>query len=591
MYGPDAPQSVELALRLFDDIATMYPSLSSSVKRDKAYVQRRVAHEGIQFLLKTMPAVGRIFDMWLKDESGTLDFSTAYVAPAFLQGVCELIKASDTELHDRATLVRFIRQLSYLNYKVEVPYTNAQLESAYNAFVERDEDLESSDAQINWWNLHQAAEILGEVLGSFDRTGISPRHGPGAVATGEVGDDKWRFRRIFRSVHRRFPWYEFFVPSLSSWSSDPQRFALWYKSLEVHQFPTARVVAVPKDSRGPRLISEEPLELQFLQQGYFRCLTSHVERHRLTSGFVNFTKQEVNQQLALAGSRTGEWATLDLSDASDRVSDTLVYLLYPERVYKDLRALRSHQTILPDGRVVKLRKFAPMGSAVCFPVMALTIWSLAKAAMASATGCSDGLCYVYGDDIVVPSDMAEIVCSGLTMAGLLVNQAKSYCTGSFRESCGVDAWHGYNVTPARLRHFAPSTPLCFEALTNWVACGNLLRASGWEESATYVKSVVDSVIHLPWNIHGSSLSHVDSSLSCTDVRVLNAEFSHRCNPKLQRLEVRAPCLRAVVKRAKVKGYERLHRNLVVRPRNPNTWQPRRAVRLKWAWLTYAPQQP
>jgi hypothetical protein len=144
----------------------------------------------------------------------------------------------------------------------------------------------------------------------------------------------------------------------------------------------------------------------------------------------------------------GRLATLDLKDASDRLRLDVVQRLFPRNWADALTACRSGRTELPDGRLVTLSKHAPMGSAVCFPVMALTIWALLTA-IAPRHARKDIL--VYGDDIVVPSFMAADATRVLEAVGLRININKSFSKGPFRESCGEEFVYGCRVTPVRLR--------------------------------------------------------------------------------------------------------------------------------------------
>lgn len=584
MHGPDVPALLRLVLSLCDDLAVAFPVLSKGLQRDKKYISSRVEAEGLPFLTKTFPLMGKTFDRWLADESAPLSFDMCYLAPRFLEGVKNLIDG-EMSVNDRATVYRWLRQIAYLVYKLEVPYTEEQLNEAYSSFVERDSELDTSDANLTGFNTGLASEFIGQALQGFNPRGLSPKHGPGAVATGETGDEKWAFKRYYRSVHRRFPWYDYLVPTPALWSADTNYALSWWKSLERLDYPTARVVAVPKDSRGPRLISEEPLELQYLQQGYLARLVPHLEERSPVSGFVNFTRQDINQRLALEASVSGAWSTIDLSDASDRVSDLLVHFLFPTEVYKDLRALRSYRTVLPNGTVVQLRKFAPMGSAICFPVEALCFWAVAKAAICESTAGGDGPVYVYGDDIVVPTEFHEAVCGRLESVGLKVNRQKSYHTGSFRESCGVDAWKGYIVTPTRLRRYPPSRHTDSESISNWVAVHNGLRDRGFDLTADAVFQQIDGVIRLPWNIPGNQLSFTDSALGHPSADPRNARFQFRWNPERSRQEVRCPAFVQRREQSHLTGWQRYHRDLLMMPREPDYWQPRRAVRLKSRWLS------
>jgi hypothetical protein len=133
-----------------------------------------------------------------------------------------------------------------------------------------------------------------------------------------------------------------------------------------------KVVLVPKTLKGPRVIAEEPCCMQYVQQGIRDVLYDLLEnKNRFTSGHINFRDQTVNQSLALASSSDGRLATIDLSDASDRVPYDLALLMFqsnPE-VMEAIDSCRSLRAVLPSGQVIgPLRKFASMGSALCFPV-------------------------------------------------------------------------------------------------------------------------------------------------------------------------------------------------------------------------------
>jgi len=605
MCGSDVQALLGLAHCLCDDLATMFPHLRKGLERDKKYISRRVASEGISFLTKVLPNFGKDFDEWLKNEDLTEEIGSnprnpdkqvsdlsdkpstfsEYLTPKFIMGVKDLIRNDGTSESDRATIYRWVRQLAYTFYKLEVPFTKEQLDETYCKFASDDLSLSESDGRISQFETGEAAELIGKIMGSFKARPLFPKHGPGSVATGEVGEEKWCFKRKFRSLHRQFPMYDYFVPTPHVWRADTGYVLDWYKSLECVDYPEARVVAVPKDSRGPRLISEEPLELQFMQQAYLRLLVPHLERHPLTKGFVNFTDQRINQRIALQSSKTKEFSTIDLADASDMVSDYLVYLLFGDSIYRDLRALRSRTTVLPNGTRVRLNKFAPMGSSICFPIEALTFWSVCKAAIRKATKGSDGEVYVYGDDIIVPTEYCLIVCKELESVGLRVNWRKTYYTGSFRESCGVDAWKGYNITPHRLRHRPPSRQTDVTRLANWIAVSNSLRKDCFCLSADYIFNVVSRVASVPWNIQGTELSFHDSIASFETLRDLNQDFRFRFNPENCQQECFCPAVRQKAKLSTLGGWPRLHRNLLMMPRDPSHWQPRRVVSVKHRWTS------
>jgi len=296
---------------------------------------------------------------------------------------------------------------------------------------------------------------------------------------------------------------------------------------EVESF--ARVILVPKDSRGPRLISCEPLEFQWVQQGLGASLVSLVESHPLTRCNVHFTDQSCNQIGALYGSRRGRYATLDLKDASDRVTVGLVRLLFPKHISDVLMDCRTLATVLPDGTILKLKKFAPMGSALCFPVLALTIWAIVNACSTDADARESIL--VYGDDVIIRADETANVITQLESFGLKVNRDKSCYLGFFRESCGVDAYLGTNVTPVRLKNCWTSRP-CADTYMSYLNFSNNLYKKGFPITSDLIARMLYSVY--------TDIPSVDEELSCPSI--LNPPMSYRrprrrYNRALQRVEM------------------------------------------------------
>jgi hypothetical protein len=360
---------------------------------------------------------------------------------------------------DKARLIRAYRSLFFLFYKLEIPFTPEQLELALRKWKECEEELSNFDYPSYYSRDLITARLLIDEVFCVDESylrEIEPRHGPGAVAGGEVGDEKWETASYIPSLHSVYPRYDLYFGYRSAGRISPamaqEILAFTRKSPRVEE-AVSRLLFVPKDSRGPRTISCEPKELMFVQQGMCRKLMSLF--HNRTHGRINFVDQKVNGSIALASSQSGEFATIDLQDASDRVSTKLVDLLFPQWTLKYLHALRSTSTRLPDGSLFRDHsKFAPMGSAICFPIESLVFWSLAVTAginIGMSVTDAKASTYVYGDDIIIkPAVFPELVRLYERLA-LKVNVSKSYVDGPFRESCGVDAWKGINVTPLKIK--------------------------------------------------------------------------------------------------------------------------------------------
>lgn len=574
----DVANCLAIVQALLDDIQQAFPCLRNSILRDVDYVSRRAGLEGLSFFTKTLPSFGKAFNNWLKAESSNERMLGPY-SGNFLRGLESLIKGPLSD-HDRAWAYLAVRQLSFIFYKLSLPPDDQQLKSAFDKFVRVDDELCEVVRRLDPFRLGHAASLIGRLCIPTSRDTFRPKHGPGAVSTGERDEAKWAFKRKFLSLHSRFPMYDWFVPSPHCWR-DVAYALKWYQGLDIQKYPTARVVAVPKDSRGPRLISEEPLELQYMQQAWKGMIYSHLESHPLSRTSIHFTYQDYNQEAALRSSKTGELATLDLEDASDRVSDGLVYFLFGKEVYRDLSALRSRDTILPDGRIIHLNKFAPMGSAICFPIEALCFWAITKAAMQANR--LDGELHIYGDDIIVPVAAYDVVCGALEEFGLKVNQSKSYHTGFFRESCGVDAWKGHNVTPVYVRQHAPSRHTDAESVSNLVACSNFLHTKGFQFTANLIKSRVDSVLKIPVNATGCTWTWLRPEYPFKTVCEENSSFKTRFNKNYCRLEIKCWSPIPFRRPTTISGWQRLHRNLLMKPRDPNTVTPRMKIRVRSAW--------
>lgn len=335
--------------------------------------------------------------------------------------------------------VRLWRNVYYLVYK-------------YNPRVNEDELLERDEAWLQYcdrdlsvkteFTLKQIDELKESVNRCFNLNGhyfdIRPTFSSGATAERTTKLS----RRLFLDPHMAGS-FAGSAMGLNDWRQylDTLRcteldFSLFTKS--------SRFSTVPKDSRGPRAICMEPASRLAFQLGLMKDLYDWIENYSPAKGYVNFTDQTVNQRMSYRGSINRHWATIDLKDASDMVSNELVKAVMPEPLSTYLQELRS-QTVEYGATTIELRKYASMGSALCFPVEAMVFYAIARLHCA--------MCFVYGDDIIVPTTDAQKVIQALTDYGLKVNVDKTFSSGLFRESCGTDWYNGRLVTPVRLRGF------------------------------------------------------------------------------------------------------------------------------------------
>lgn len=455
-------------------------------EEDLLTFSNRLEHEGLHFLTTTLPGLGRALDEFHSTTEWTAppDFKVDGDSIPIFMG-----KAVRFALDGNSKAVDCVRQLAYIFYKLEVDYDDSTVAKYLEKFTNTDRALGCSthpESLSTYGIVEHMKGLIRRVLCNADPMDIRPCHGSGATACRTENSDKWHLLRYYPKLDAVYSYADYFFYNYTHLLDEMD---LLEESKE--SVPQARVVLVPKDSRGPRIISCEPAELMYIQQGLMRLLYKTIENHRLTSGMINFANQEINRNLAHQGSLDGAWATIDLSDASDRVSLDLVRRVFPENWVRSLEACRSESTILPDGSVVELNKFAPMGSACCFPVEALVFWTCAMAAIREQVPHSRVPVYVYGDDIIVPSQFAEVVMRGLESIGLVVNSKKSYWKGPFRESCGGDYHSGYEVTPVRVRKFLSNVGTGIAASAD---LANSLIAKFGYDSVRECISVIESAI-------------------------------------------------------------------------------------------------
>lgn len=194
-----------------------------------------------------------------------------------------------------------------------------------------------------------------------------------------------------------------------------------------------RIAEVPKSIKCNRIVSSEPAMRMFAQEAVARDLDDQM--HRIFKGHVFLHDQEQHNERLLYK----DACSVDLSDASDHVSCPFVQAVLPQ-LWPVLAKVRSQFSLFPDGSVVKLATFAPMGSGVCFNVMTLVILGMCEF-LAREIRVEDKHArvwyVVYGDDVIIPIVMYDRLLDLITRSGLLPNRAKSCCTTIYRESCGV----------------------------------------------------------------------------------------------------------------------------------------------------------
>jgi hypothetical protein len=259
----------------------------------------------------------------------------------------------------------------------------------------------------------------------------------------------------------------------------------------------------------------EPAHMQYMQQAIAESLVTELERRRLSdlspnwiSQMIGFERQEPNRLMARKGSIDGSLATLDLSEASDRVSFLHVKSMlhrFPH-LAEAVDATRSRTADVKGHGVIPLAKYASMGSGLCFPIEAMVFLTLVFVAIEKDLNTQlrwadlrqfCGKVRVYGDDIIVPVEYTHTVIETLEAFGLKVNSSKSFWTGKFRESCGGDYYDGTDVTPVKFRQKFPASRRNAKEIISLVATRNQFYERGLWRFAGLLDLEIRKLIPFP----------------------------------------------------------------------------------------------
>lgn len=432
--------------------------------------------------------------------------------------------------------LRYIRQALLFCYKIEFEPNDEQLREAQASFEDTEVGVGVWESYFKTCSRHlftSARQIVGKVIYRIDWSSIVPSHGPGAVYPPCQPHEKSNFRTIYTTIEKYYPFADYFCAMPNYWDS---AIVSAQDDISLSDTIVSRLVAVPKDSRGPRLICVHPKESIWIQQGCRGLLESAITSPRSSAhGRINFHDQTVNGKIALASSKSREFCTLDLKEASDRISCELVRFLFGDYAYERMSCSRATHVRLLDDRVIELRKWAPMGNALTFPVQSLIFYSLVRAGIRSRYGIDCNEVYVFGDDIEFPVQFYDGAISALSQAGLIPNVQKTFRHGLFRESCGVDAFNGIDVTPHRLRK------LDFDTVSGAISTCTLARAlvqDGYRMTSDLLYRYVSRAFgRLPLS-NNPNTQGIYRYENCTLETLLKYEGSLRFNQRLHKWQTR-----------------------------------------------------
>jgi hypothetical protein len=523
---------------LFVDIGNTYPELREDLRKDYETLAALADERGINLFCVDLADVGKHLDRCLSEGqfmvcgiplTGRCPKRIMY--PEFLKGLWGLVFNECGTLKEDADdgAVTLLRQVYYLAKKAKLDCPHEAVLDEVRSFVETDRSLpEPEEAWVTTESMQEVYQgffesslyrarledhplrdelssflqmldkitsILAASLGPYQPADWKFRHGPGVISERRGTVNKYEFVNWSEMLESVFAFADCAFYNHSSWARSVLSTECGSKN------PASRLIAVPKTLTKPRLIAAEPSEHMWCQQNLWHYMRTRTEACWIAN-FVRFTDQSQNQRLCRDGSVTGSLATLDLSSASDRVTCHFVGQLFRDntRLLEALRASRTQsmgQDLADDlPPILPLKKFSTMGSACTFPVETLGFACIALAACltrrklrASIRDLMSliGEVTVFGDDIVVPTDCRELVCAALEILDFKVNTGKSYWNGKFRESCGVDAFRGVDVTPVYWRSQTTDEP---ESIVSAVEVRNSFYKKGYWALAEYLTSTI-----------------------------------------------------------------------------------------------------
>jgi hypothetical protein len=660
---------ITLLSALLDDFKRLEPDVMH-LDRDLKTIEARYEHEGYGFLTVTLPTLCDALDQGIA--SGRFTCPTAFAKsrsealPKFLSGLLCKVFDSQTGLlkeNPRIGLLKCLREILRLFKKLPLSGERDILldRAARNEFRQCDESIAS--VKFDARHVHHLAGVCRVTLNQLegaDYEQLHYKHGPGAVRESLSANQKWRAVDNARGTSYQEYWDPLLDLLDSSRYRDSRQGQLSYvedvycqggsadlyeagrvfseqyaevpnaglalgrgdaglsgeeseKSDQASKAPVvgdiSKLITVPKTSTARRTITSEPCLRQYAQQGLNELLRSNIQRCKVLSNCLDLTDQSSSQKLALEGSRTGVWSTIDLSSASDLLSFQLVKLVFGSKPSFLERLVESRSPYVADGKTVyPMRKYAGMGNATTFPVQSVVFASIAIAAILDAEGLSPStgrgvrvsepldnpiirasrLVRVYGDDIIVPTVYARQVVDWISAFGLRVNYRKSFTNSTagkpcFREACGVDAYGGFDITPLYLRADPTITSPEPSAIASLVSASNSFWMRGlYKASATLAQSVEELLKRkLPLVPAKSSALGWHSRLDACNPT--------KWDPLAQRLVLRAPVLKPVYRPDRLDGFAALLKFFSVPllgrgPRHLERTQVRFNTNLRWKWI-------
>lgn len=431
------------------------------------------------------------------DTPRALALAIAYRGAAYKNVPADLLQEDHPIQHDSAysfwkhrQAIALFKKSEYLDYEGD-----AELESL-QSFFEVDQNCQNSDNLILNADfklrsiLQKASEYIQYVLG--ETPNMDSIYKKLVFTTGSVSGLSGKDVNLVTKLQEltALPVSRGALPLVSYLTRDPLISNVYINSVPVDY---ATLFTVKKQFNKVRVAAKSQLGNMLLQ----RPIGVHIA-NRLKKVGIDLAVQPKFHAF-LVEKFWDVYATVDQSDASDRICVELVRTLLPYDWFRLLDLTRHRHLKFEDGSTQKMLKFANQGNGFIFELQTLIYYALAKATVWYEHGvkaAEETLISVFGDDLICEEQYAPAVVKTLESVGQKINLSKSYLTGRFKESCGVDTFDGFSIRPLYLKKHSRGLRGIYEihnlvVSISWRSVDNLCFNSTYSRALLRVRNTIE----------------------------------------------------------------------------------------------------
>jgi hypothetical protein len=346
--------------------------------------------------------------------------------------------------------VKWVRQLRDFGKRFIFADEGQDLvERSYATFKEVQREL-ASGFLPNRATIHvlgRARTICADVLRDFC---VDEQVAFGRFARNAVVGHQYRNRRLDRKLNGLITGSRAHIDFLHDVLRSDHHLARALKNAEECVSDVLSLSFVPKSFKALRSIMPDTLAGSFYNSGMGEVIKYRLKQF---TGMDLDTAQERHRRVARMASldftrdARNRLATVDMSQASDRVSLDLLAWILPPQWFKVIMhgQIRRYQWC---GENHAIESAATMGLGHTFALETLVHYALTRATCEGLRASRRHFVIVYGDDIICPSWVIPYLVEVFRNCHMKLNEDKSYWgLSDFRESCGADWFRGYDVRP------------------------------------------------------------------------------------------------------------------------------------------------